>query len=513
MAMSKTILLLMAITILAIIILPGCEEAIMEESMGKTINLVSTGESRKLPERLLGLQAIPLYEHLIDDPAKVAIAKEMTPAYVRFPGGMIGNYYNWRTGQLEFNVQPNSSAVYRFFARVADQIRLQYPQGVFIEPYQEFSKSIGAETVLLVNLETSSVADQVEWFKKMKEEGILPRYLELGNEFWLAMLGDPNVLKKWPDVQTTMRVMKEYRDALEPYFTEGTKVAVQLSAPRFYVANRDGKLIPNPGFKAWDDYIQSEPWFDAVTIHLYPEANSIVGRGERAKLPSNMDKVFPAMMARCDQGLDEAISEIEKQLPDKEIWITEWSGYAWGGALSDQTSSALGLHLHLTTRMLMTFLRHSSMTMTHFHMLNFSGGPMSLYRYDSQSGSYLPISSAVILKWFNQAANGGTTYERFKVEGAKWVTSTVTSEEGYYDIEAVQFQKGKNTALLIHNAGAENRILLLSNMMKGKLPAKVETMVIDPAGNYLQSAPAVQTVNGSKEMELPAYSLTRVVWE
>lgn len=82
----------------------------------------------------------------------------------------------------------------------------------------------------MVNLETSTPANQAEWFNKMKGEGVLPRYIELGNEFWLGMLGDPNVQKKWPDAPTTMRVMKQYTDTLRPYFVVGTKVAVQATA-------------------------------------------------------------------------------------------------------------------------------------------------------------------------------------------------------------------------------------------------------------------------------------------
>jgi len=79
---------------------------------------------------------------------------------------------------------------------------------------------------------------------------------------------------------------------------------------------------------------------------------------------------------------------------------------------SRNVSALLGLHVHLTTPTLMTFLRHPSVTITEYHMLNFSGSPMSLYRYDSQSQSYVPISSTIILKWFNQVANGGATYQR-----------------------------------------------------------------------------------------------------
>jgi hypothetical protein len=457
---------------------------------------------------------VPLYEHLTDDPAKVAIAKEMVPAFVRFPGGMVGNYYNWRSGQLELNVQPNSSATYRFYARVAEQIKQLHPQGVFIEPYYQFSQTIGAEIVLLVNLETSSVADQVEWFKKMKGEGIVPSYLELGNEFWLAMLGDPNVLKKWPDAPTTMRVMKEYRDAILPYFVAGTKVAVQAAASRFYVTSTSGKLVLPTALKNWDDALKPEPWFDAVTIHLYPELDRIAGVGLKATLPDNMDTVLPAAMARCDQGVDEAISAVEKQLPGKEIWITEWSGYSWAGAEpSSQASRIFGLHVHLTTRMLMTFLRHPSVTLTEYHMLNFSGGALSLYRYDMQSKGYVPIGSAAILEWFNQAANGGATYQRLKVDGAKWVNSSVTTEEGYYDIEAVQFQEESTTTLIIHNASAEAKRLSVSGLVSGRLPTKIESAVVVPTEDYSSAAPPVREIEPANEIEIPAYSVTRTRWQ
>ncbi len=166
----------------------------------------------------------------------------------------------------------------------------------------------------------------------------------------------------------------------------GTKVAVQATASRFYVSNTEGKLVQTTSLKNWDAALKAEPWFDAVTIHLYPGIDRIAGAGSNRILPDNMDKVFPAAMARCDQGVDEAIIAIEKQLPGKEIWITEFNDYQWGGTEpSNKIVPPMGLNLHLTTRMLMTFLRHPAVTMAEYHMLNFSGGPMALYRYDVQS--------------------------------------------------------------------------------------------------------------------------------
>jgi hypothetical protein len=474
------------------------------------VTILPSGKARELPERLLGLQAIAHYEHLIDDPVKVAITREMAPAYIRFPGGMVGNYYNWRTGQFEYDVQPDSNSVYRFFAQAGENIKRLHPQGIFIEPYYEFAQKIGAEIVLLVNLETSTVADQSAWFEQMKKEGILPRYLELGNEFWLAMLGDPNVMKKWTDVKTTMRVMKEYRDALQPYFVSGTKIAVQATGGRFYANVVNGKITARQGFQAWDSYLKSEPWFDAVTIHLYPEIDRIVGAGERAKLPANMDKVFPTVMARCDQGIDETLTALEKQLPGKEIWVTEWSGWSWG---LQTTSGQLGLHVHLTTRMLMTFLRHSSVTITHYHMLNFSGGSMSLYRTDPQAGGYTPINSAMVLKWFNQAANGGAVYQPLKIDGTRRIMSAVTTDEGYNDLDAALFRRGEKATLIIHNAGAETKAVTLTKIMNGKLPVTIEMMYIDPATEYSQIAPPVEKKGVATMIEVPPHSLTRVIWE
>jgi hypothetical protein len=161
----------------------------------------------------------------------------------------------------------------------------------------------------------------------------------------------------------------------------------------------------------------------------------------------------------------------------------------------------------------MTFLRHPSVTMTEYHMLNFSGGPMSLYRYDAQTRSYVPISSAVILKWFNEAANGGSTCRRLNVDGARLINSSVTAVESYYDIEALEFQKGGITTVIIHNASPESKRLSVSGLVSGRLPTMIESALVVPAEDYSKSAPIVQVLPTSNEIEIPPYSVNRIVWE
>src|SRR5208282_5361838 len=100
--------------------------------------------------------------------------KDLDLAFVRFPGGSQANYYNWRTGLLDMTTTPRSSAYMRFWADIAPKIRRGFPNGVKITEYTQFSRQLGAEVVLVPNLETSSISEQVAWFKQMKDAGNVP---------------------------------------------------------------------------------------------------------------------------------------------------------------------------------------------------------------------------------------------------------------------------------------------------------------------------------------------------
>ena len=246
------------------------------DDAAKPLILEKSGPERKLPERLLGGSAESLIEHLIDDPRKVAALKDLDLAFVRFPGGSQANYYNWRTGLLDMPVTPRSSAYMRFWADIAPKIRRGFPNGVKIAEYTQFARQLGAEVVLVPNLETSSLSEQVAWFKQMKDAGIVPRYIELGNEFWIAMGFDLDVIRRWPDATTSMRTMKQYCDALRPYLPPDARVAVQSSASAFWL--RGNPVRPaGKRLRQWDLDLKPADWFDAVTIHPYPRMDTIMG--------------------------------------------------------------------------------------------------------------------------------------------------------------------------------------------------------------------------------------------
>ena len=91
------------------------------------------GEERILPNHILGINAATaFYEDLTEDIRKIAPTREMAPALLRFPGGTIANYYNWKRGQIEIPVKQNSSTYTRMMGRIAQYTRRLHPGGVSI---------------------------------------------------------------------------------------------------------------------------------------------------------------------------------------------------------------------------------------------------------------------------------------------------------------------------------------------------------------------------------------------
>jgi hypothetical protein len=400
--------------------------------------------------------------------------------------------------------------------RIAQYTRRLHPGGVSIDQFHDFSQEAGSEILLVLNLETSTVEEQVALLKRMKEEGIVPRYIELGNEFWIAMVGNPNVLKKFPDAQTSMKLMKRYVDAIRAYLPKDALIAAQSAGSDFHTSQSSVNLNPlMRRMHEWDRDLVNEPWFDAVTVHLYPEPDVALGFGASSGLPGNIEKVFPAMMARVDDGVDRTIRATAKRHPGKEIWITEWNPNGVRFFFQRRNPGLTGLMTHCTTRMILTFLRSPEVTMSTFHMLSFRGGPYSVFAPHAQGEGFRPVGPGTVLRWFNEAANGGAKYRVVNVEGAKRIPGGgAFPDEGYTDVVAAQFVKGTGATLLIHNASKVNKRCKLTAFREGKIPSRVETFdTPDLMRDFSRGGPVTRIIKPSAEIEVPAYSVTRVMWD
>jgi hypothetical protein len=478
---------------------------------GPRLILVPSGGSRTLPAQLLGASVEPWFEQLIDDPTKVDIARQMGLAYVRFPGGTESNYYNWRTGLPAIEVFPNSSLYTRYWGQLIPLIERTFPNGFSMADYRPFADAIGAETLLVPNLETSSQSEQAAWFEEMRNAGQLTHHLEMGNEFYIAMADDPNVLAKWPDEPTAIAVTRQYLRALRPFLLAGTKVAVQSAGSAFYVAaNTSDPFLQHQ--LAWDQALVGAPWFQAVTVHLYPDPSSVVGvhlSGPPTDATSAA-AIFAAMMARADQGVDRVLTDIERRAPGKEIWVSEWNPR---GPNPDGRHDAITppMATQLVTRMTLAYLRHPSVTASLYFMLSFDPSiPFALYLPDG-AGGYLPTPMAVVLRWLNEAANGGASYQAYEERKAPLLPGGGSWVESYQAVAGALFQKPGGSTLLLQNASAQARQWRPGAVGLGS-PRSIETLSLPDLTDTTRVAPPVQSVTVARFIELPPYSVTRVSW-
>ena len=480
-----------------------------------TLTLKPIGKPRLLLGSIFGVSTTAFYERLLEDPVKIAVLKKMSIGLDRFPGGSDANFYNWRTGLIEIQEHPDSSPYVRFWVKAAANIARGKPSGVTFEQYESFSRQVGAQIILVPNLESSSVTDQVEWFRRLSGEGIVPQRIELGNEFWVAMGSDPTSLARWPDEPTSIRIMKQYLDALKPYLPVNVKVAVQAAAGAVDVGR--GKF--GQRLRQWDEDLRPEPWFDAVTLHLYPRLREVIGDLEAGITPPTPENVMArlnAMMARVDEGVERILQDTERRLPGKEIWITEWNTRGANPAVqranTDEPISP-AMEMLTATRMALVHLRHPSVTASLFFMYSFRPQDTHAMFVADGQGSYAPVPTAAALHWLSEAANSGGSFQRLVQEGGQSVPGGGAKNESYLPIEGGLFESPGRTMLLVENVSSTSFSFDPSTLVKGRYPNRVETITMLDLISLDRTAAIIGTQDPAKPIAIAPFSLTRITWD
>jgi hypothetical protein len=474
---------------------------------GSAIRLEAAGPSRELPPRIAGASSEPMIERLIGDPGKTAALQAVAPAILRFPGGSQANFYDWKSGLLDLQENSRSSAYVKFWAQIAPKIARTFPHGVHLEDYLPLAREVGADIILVPNLETATLDDQTAWFRQLAARGILPKNIELGNEFWVAMANDPDSLRRWPDEPHAMAVMHRYEQALRPIVGPGAKFAVQAAGAAFWVEPR-ARAPLGRRLNEWDAALRPEGWFDAVTIHLYPSLEPL----QRLPGGDTHAGLFRYLMARADGGVDRTIESVSSRVPGKEIWVTEWGANGAGNwARHGAEPVTPSMFVQVATRMLLTILRHPAVTHELFFTLNFDP-PKQSYFVRAGEGGYRPEPAAQILGWFDQAANGGVRFQRVIERGATPVSPGVSHDDSYRVVEGAVFASPHETTLILQNAGPAARAFDPTDGGSLPAPKSVEIITTPNLDDAERRAVQVDHAPATGAFAVPAFSVIRVIW-
>ena len=474
----------------------------------RPIHLEPLGPARVLPSRIAGVSAGPWLEQLVGNPKKIAALGTIAPAIVRFPGGSNSNFYDWKTGLQIIPERPTSSVYVKFWAeQLEPKIDRLFPKGIRFEDYAPMANAIGAETILVSNLETASVEDQTAWLRHLATLQMVPKSIELGNEFWLAMNNDPESLRRWPNESGAMAIMHRYEQAMRPLVGPGTKFAVQAAASDFHADPGTTDPLYRRLF-AWDAALRPDDWFEAVTIHLYPKVAPL------RRLPGGdtHEGLFRYLMARCDGGVDRALGSLISRMPGKDVWVTEWNGQDsgfWGA--SGPLPVTPPMSAQATTRMLLAMLRHPEVTHELFFRINFDDTLLS-YFVHGPDGAYRPESVAEILTWFDHAANGGARFQRLVDRGAAPVKPGVSYGDAYRTIEGALFSAPRETTLILQNSAPESRAFDPTDNGRLPSPKSVDIIALSDLADSVRRAVRIDHPASTGTFMAPGFSVIRVVW-
>lgn len=496
--------------------LPGAVRAANPDG-GPDLRLRPEGAERPLRNRMHGFNSPANYAVPIEDPDFVPAVRRIGPHYLRFPGGTVANYYNWRTGQLDVARTQNPSIYRKFLVDFAvPSSRRLHPDGVLYDDFHAMATATGAGIIFLPNLETSSVENETARLADMHSKGLVPRHIELGNEFHHGLLGDPETMRIFPDYRTTLKIQKTYLDALRRYLRTDALIAVQAANSRLH--HPDARPPDNPRAvmeREWDDQLRPEPWFDAVTTHLYPGLSRSAGIEMLKDIPGNADRIYRAMIARADEGFERSLGFTASRMPGKEIWVTEWGGFEIENTFSQAGVHFTGLWFHQVTRGLLAMHRRPEVTVTNYHALFVRGDLSSVLRATDTREKYAHINSATLLNWFFEATRGPNAhYQRVLVDGSRRMTAEGTvAGEGFRDVEAALFRQYRKRTLLVHNAWSAPRTLDLSTVVGAETPLSAEALETpELLASLHRAAPQPRPLPSRPTLIAPPYSLVRVTW-
>ncbi len=188
-----------------------------------------------------------------------ALAVQLSPGWVRFPGGISSDPYNWKDGKEEpawVAQLVHAAGTPPDIASLLQKMELYVAGkggGMFIDAANR-ANLLGARMVVCVNAFTGSVRSVGDLAAYAKANGIPVAVWELANEPYLFT---PGFFRSGADYVAQMR---PYRDAIKA-------VDPNAAVAIFFDNAGNGNAK-----SAWDDSIAAYPdkYWDVVTYHQYP---------------------------------------------------------------------------------------------------------------------------------------------------------------------------------------------------------------------------------------------------
>ena len=212
------------------------------------VSRVTNGEIRQLPPHFYGQNANLARGGSWRDARYTDAINRLHARHVRFPAGTLANYWDWESGWFKDGV----ALPYGLDEAAVNPYRLSDLKIMYDET--------GAMPVLVLNMLTSDLEEQLGVLREARRIGLPVRYVELGNEFYLSK---PDNLEKFPSFVEYAEMANAWAKAIREEFPD-----VRIAAVGAAVRSWD-----NERRKGWNEKLfPLLRGIDAVVLHIYTGA-------------------------------------------------------------------------------------------------------------------------------------------------------------------------------------------------------------------------------------------------
>lgn len=231
---------------------------------------VKIGKAKALNPEMIGVNAnlttTPLPHK---DKKLVGAVTDMGVNTIRYPGGTIGNYWDWDIGWIDKDV-PDSVMIKWVVQNNFKEKKLRYT----IEHFASLVKQTNTKAVFMLNMLSKDLEHSLRNLRRARDLGLEIKYVEMGNELYFDL---PLPRTVYPTPEKYGKTCKIWIDAIKKEFPDAECAIVGTTLERHQ------RQID------WTNRVLAHcPNADAVTFHKYSPA-SLDGSQERINITAGTE--------------------------------------------------------------------------------------------------------------------------------------------------------------------------------------------------------------------------------
>ncbi len=438
--------------------------------------------------------------------------KGLHPKLIRYPGGTVASYWDWKTGWLMDGIE------------MKPEWKNIPKSPILLEDIKFACDQTGAQPLYVLNMMNSNVNYQIEMLSQAEKIGLKVKYIELDNEIYL---GEKFYVNKFPSGKDYAAEANKWISAIKKKFPD-VRIAVVGSSVKEGAARKEKKFAERTN--NWNREVLAEiQGADAVTFHVYGGSglNFLANKAAKeddedsagdniASLQNVFDKSesIQFVLGSPFMRWNNANTYDYKILPKgMKAWITEYNLFEKEGVLAG--TWAHGLYALSQT---LLFLENSTTELICYHNLTTSAQFAAIFNNDQGfSKAYKKIDN----KPFEYSAAGeclalsGTAMQAggvaVKLAFSNNVLLSANRGQKYPSLNGWVFKSMKGNKIIVTNLSSQPVNASFAEVVKGAI---TYTQLSASPQKQISQSSDLRKLNGTGErITLPAYSVTLIEGE